>query len=88
MKFAKLFENEEIGQVLVKMGETEDGRPEIKTYFVPEGLGVSSMSLEFQDGAWDAADAAFEAVDEEKTLAAVRNVIAELERAYPPTTGE
>lgn len=69
--FAKLYETEETGQVLVKLDDGEKG-PEIRYYFVPEGLGVCTMALEFTDDdkgtAWDKADTAFEKVNEEQAL--------------------
>ncbi|WP_426427357.1 hypothetical protein [Pseudomonas palmensis] len=46
-QFAKLFEFTDIGQVLVKLDDGDDG-PEVRTYFVPDGLGVCSIAMTFK----------------------------------------
>ena len=46
-KFAKLFEFEDLGQVLVKLDDGDDG-PEVRTYFVPDGFGVCSIAMTFK----------------------------------------
>lgn len=60
MAFAKLFETEEHGQILVKI-DSVDGCPEVRFYFKPENLGVCSVALEFQDSDrdWDLAEKIF-----------------------------
>lgn len=61
MAFAKLFETEEHGQILVKIASNDKG-PEVRFYYKPEGLGVCSIALEFEDidGGWDLAEKIFE----------------------------
>ena len=80
--FAKLYEKEGIGQVLVKLDNSEKG-PEIRYYFVPEGLGVCSVAVEFNDNAdsWDKADAAFERVNEEQAIQLAREMIQKMAEA-------
>ena len=46
--FAKLYETE-LGQILVKRDTHDDGRPEIRFYFEPEGFGVCSHALTYPD---------------------------------------
>lgn len=41
--FAKLFEFEDLGQVLVMLDRGDDG-PEVRLYFKPNGLGVCSVA--------------------------------------------
>ncbi|MCY1341525.1 hypothetical protein D9M68_138720 [compost metagenome] len=67
-RFAKLYEFEGIGQVLVKLDSGDSG-PEVRFFFSPPGLGVCSLAVNFQgdeDGQWDAAEMAFDMVDEAK----------------------
>ena len=79
--FAKLYETEEDGQVLVKVQEGEEG-PEVRYYFVPEGLGVCSMALEFKDDkkgtAWEKADAYFDKIDEESAIQMAKSMMLEI----------
>ncbi len=42
-QFAKLFEFEGLGQVLVMLDRGDDG-PEVRLYFKPDGLGVCSVA--------------------------------------------
>lgn len=64
--FAKLFDTK-IGQILVTLDEGKEG-PEIKFQFKPQGFGVCSFSLNFNDAddAWDRAEFAFDRTDEKK----------------------
>jgi hypothetical protein len=61
-KFAKLFDSEKYGQILVLMTSGDLGEPAVELYFRPEGLGVCQMKLGFEDSddGWDKADVAFE----------------------------
>lgn len=47
-KFAKLFESEVYGQILVLM-DTEEGDPVLKISVCPPGLGVCSCTIKFED---------------------------------------
>lgn len=81
-KFAKLFEFDDIGQVLVKLDSGEDG-PEVRFYFHPEGFGVCSMAVNFkgdEDAQWDAAEAAFELVDAAKAESMVAETLKSIPR--------
>lgn len=63
-KFAKMFESEEYGQVVV-MNDDLDGLPAVVVFFQPEGMGVCKAALKFSDDeeGYDKCDAAFEKVD-------------------------
>jgi hypothetical protein len=76
-KFAKLYENESIGQILVKIDSAEDGdnEAEVRIYFEPKGFGVCSTAVLFKD--WDAAEEAFEKVEEKLCIEVVEKIVAE-----------
>jgi hypothetical protein len=82
--FAKLYETEETGQVLVKLAEGDEG-PEVRYYFEPKGLGVCSFAFQFKDdekgSAWDKADAAFERADEEQALRLAKGIMQKMTEA-------
>lgn len=65
MTFAKLFETEGAGQVLVKLDVDEKGAPEVRWYAQPEGLGVCSFALGFEDNdtGWAHAKKTFNSAD-------------------------
>lgn len=78
MKFAKLFEFEDIGQVLVKLSESqldesddsdfdpESERTELRFFFNLPGFGVCEVALGYKDDAdWSMASAGLERCDEE-----------------------
>jgi len=76
--FAKLFQFDTVGQVLVKLDDEENG-PEVRLYFQPPGLGVCSSAFKFEadeNGTeWDKAERAFELVDAEKAEKIVMGVL-------------
>ena len=61
-KFAKLFETEKFGQILVKIDKGEDESPEIRVYVSPPKLGICSWAAGYPDSdeGWDTAEKAFE----------------------------
>lgn len=63
-KFAKLYEDKAIGQILVKLdsSEEDDQEAEVRIYFEPQGLGVCSTSFHFSS--WDDAEEAFDKVNQ------------------------
>lgn len=81
-EFAKLFKFEDIGQVLVKLDDGDDG-PEVRFYFMPKGLGVCAVAMTFKADAegdqWDKAERAFAMVDETKA----RDIVAEALKTIP-----
>lgn len=78
MDFAKLFKFDDIGQVLVKVDDGEDGA-EVRVYFQPKGLGVCSTAFTFKadedEDENDKADKAFERIDEAKAYTIVTEVL-------------
>ena len=63
MKFAKIFENKRLGQVIIMKKQTELGAPELRFFFQPEGFGVCEFAIGFNDQ--DATESRFaEAYDE------------------------
>ncbi len=48
-KFAKLFESEKLGQLVVLNQTNDEGAPEVRIFFTADGLGVSSMAFSFHD---------------------------------------
>lgn len=77
-KFAKLFEFDDIGQVLVKRDEG-DGGPEVSLFFMPKGFGVCENKLNFSDDAERTADQkadhAFESIDRDRAEKIIRKVL-------------
>jgi hypothetical protein len=65
--FAKLFTTKDRGQLLVVRQTNADGEPEMRTYCEPEGLGVCSVALVWQDDdeGWDLQEACFGRCTEE-----------------------
>lgn len=57
-KFAKLFESDELGQILVKKEENEEGEPIVTFYIDPDvdafGICNTSMGFNDTDSGWDA----------------------------------
>ncbi len=79
--FAKLYETEELGQILIKIDDGEEG-PEVRVYFEPKGLGVCSMAYTFSDEkatAWVSAEKAFETLDEQSAIDTVKALLKQLE---------
>lgn len=78
-KFAKLFEFDDIGQVLVKRDTDENGDPEVRLYFEPKGFGVCSTAFGFEaDENGDEATKAvlaFDLVDEVRAEKIIRGVL-------------
>lgn len=65
-KFAKLFETEELGQILVVIDEGDEGDegPEVRFSFSPPNLGVCQQALKYDGDDWDKAEDFFDSVDE------------------------
>lgn len=66
-KFAKLYDFEDLGQVLIVIDQSddEDCVPSIKVSSIPsENLGVCSTSFKYEDNdeGWDKARAAFDSL--------------------------
>lgn len=81
--FAKLYESQTLGQIVVMKDSNDEGDPSIKFFFQPEGFGVCCFLLNFtavdEDAAWAKCDKAFDKVDAEMTFELVRKQAAMLE---------
>lgn len=62
MKFAKTIENKRYGQVVMIRMQNQEGAPEIRFYCQPEGYGVCSFAIGWNDDdkAEQKADEAFQ----------------------------
>ncbi|MCK1825986.1 hypothetical protein MX655_10575 [Pseudomonas aeruginosa] len=84
-QFAKLFEFEDLGQVLVMLDRGDDG-PEVRLYFKPDGLGVCSVACSNfpgdEDEQWDYAEKGFATVDSE----GAHKIVAWADAAKSPNT--
>lgn len=71
--FAKIFESEKHGQILVKVDESNTGVPEVRYFFKPEELGICSMAVSFSDtdDGWSSADRLFDTT----TIEEAENVV-------------
>ena len=65
--FAKLFEGDTVGQVVVILDTDEESKPQVTFKFQPEGYGVCSIGPSWPDTdeGWDNAESYFAKVDEE-----------------------
>ncbi len=70
MKFAKLFEKNG-KQVLVKVDQGDDEKPEVSFFFKPKGLGVCSIAMECvgdSEESWEKANKFLDEIGEEKAF--------------------
>ncbi|HCF4284895.1 TPA: hypothetical protein NIE37_004643 [Pseudomonas aeruginosa] len=85
-QFAKLFEFEDLGQVLVMLDRGDDG-PEVRLYFKPDGLGVCSVACSNfpgdEDEQWDYAEKGLATVEPEEA----RDLVAEAMKVVPVRLG-
>ncbi|WP_426747237.1 hypothetical protein [Pseudomonas aeruginosa] len=85
-QFAKLFEFEDLGQVLVMLDRGDDG-PEVRLYFKPDGLGVCSVACSNfpggEDEQWDHAEKGFTTVNSQ----GVHEIVDEAMKVVPASLG-
>ncbi|MES4685393.1 hypothetical protein ACSLV1_31870 [Pseudomonas aeruginosa] len=85
-QFAKLFEFEDLGQVLVMLDRGDRG-PEVRLYFKPDGLGVCSVACSNfpgdEDEQWDHAEKGFTTVNSQ----GVHEIVAEAMKVVPASLG-
>lgn len=90
-KFAKLFEDEKYGQVLVINSVDDEDRPALLIKFSAEGLGVCEAAMSFPDDSaenYDKRDKAFEEITKEKAVNGISAVIDSLLNQTHIETGE
>ena len=63
--FAKLFQSEKYGQLVVIMQGSDSGQPQLRIFMQPPSYGVCSMGLQYEDSdsGWDKCEADFEKID-------------------------
>jgi len=69
--FAKLFNTEKHGQIVVMNGNTEDGDPAVYIFFSLPELCFFKLSINFTAGEWDAAGAYFADITEERAVSVI-----------------
>lgn len=76
--FAKTFDTKH-GQVVVLKQRNDDGDPEIRFYFHPQGFDVCSLGVGYRDddAGWDSRDARFEEINREWAERVVGSAIQE-----------
>lgn len=76
-KFAKLFDTDIYGQILVVIDEGDEG-PEVRFSFTPAGLGVCSQAIKYsqesEDG-WNNAQNFFDSIDETIAIESIKPTI-------------
>lgn len=79
MKFAKIIENKELGQILVLRKLNDVDFPELRFLIDLEqfGLGVCETSMTFKEGCEGARDQAFDKVDEEIAVEFINSTLLE-----------
>lgn len=82
-QFAKLFDVDGIGQILVMQDTNDDGNPAVKVFFKPQDFGVCCVALGFTDDdeGWEKCDRSFEKMDAEMAAGLVRAQLDLLPRA-------
>ena len=77
MEFAKIFNTEEYGQLCALLAsENEESKPEIRVFCQPDGLGVCSTALIFNDSeaGYDEQEKAFNELTEDTVIAIAKPV--------------
>jgi len=81
MGFAKLYETEEYGQILVKLDTNDEMNPEVRYFFEPKNLGVCSIATIYQDDSeksWDSAELIFNDVCIDSAIEMVKTTMKSL----------
>lgn len=86
MKFAKLFETEEYGQILFLLETDVEGSDGIHPVAItmkvaPEGLGVCSLVFGYKEEKLDKAESVFESIDEEEAKKLASSLFTQLKEA-------
>ena len=83
MRFAKLFEYPDVGQVLIKVDGDDENIPEIRYWFDAgvEGLGITSIAYQYEesDKGWDLADEVFSKLDKDNVKKLIDKIIKDIE---------
>lgn len=78
--FARIFETDDFGQILVTLGQADDGAPEVRWTIQPPGLAPCAVGVAFVDTAdgETKARALFEAMDEAGARRAAQDLLNDL----------
>ena len=71
MKFAKVFDVKRYQQILLLKEQNEDGNDQIRVHFKPEGHGVCSFVVGFQEDQQEKTDTLFDQVTPQDAIALV-----------------
>ncbi len=78
--FAKIFQSEAFGQILVKKDDNDQDDPEIRFFFNPDQLGICSLAVAFKnvENQDKAQKEVFEGLTLEKVEGVVENAVSEM----------
>lgn len=82
MSFAKLFETDYHGQILVVLQRGENGNPELQWSIKPQGFDVCTVSFTYQDtdAAWDTAQALLDDFTQEDAVKIADEMLAQIDK--------
>lgn len=73
MKFCRVYDNKRYGQIVIMKKQSEEGAPEIRLFFQPEGFGVCNFAIGFKSD--DAPESAYNQAFNEITLKVAIEII-------------
>lgn len=75
MSFAKIYESDKVGQILIKhdVAQEDEYESEIRVYFQPEGQGVCSIAWAFDS--WENSEKFWQESKDEKILQNIEEII-------------
>jgi len=82
-QFCKLYEDHEVGQILVTLETDGDGCPAIFIKFKPSGLGVCQLVLSYTDSdesvGWEKAEKVFTGIDKDGWTGVIKAALSSVE---------
>jgi len=78
--FAKLYETEQHGQILVVIDTNDDGSPSVTISVEPEGMGVCSLGPSWKDTdvGWSSAEKLFNDMTEDMAITFADEIFSQL----------
>jgi hypothetical protein len=83
MSFAKIYESDKVGQILLKhdVASEDEYESEIRVYFQPEGQGVCSIARAFDS--WEKSEKAWEDMrNTQAKIEEIENIVVQLIDEY------
>lgn len=80
-KFAKIFEDEKYGQILILNDECDEGHPAVLVHFTAEGLGVCKVAFTYkheEEDNYEKRDKAFERFTHDMAVEVVSEIVDKL----------